>query len=124
MIEFYENLDSNGTASIYERHIQFNAKMIKYFNGIYRVRIGLDKDLGKIFVFLYDKDKSLSGEYNESSLLSFSESKSYIRISSKQLVEFILKSFNLSINDKSSLQFDANYDSDKKCIAINIGGVK
>lgn len=124
MIEYFEMNDSMGLASIYERHIQFNAKLIKYFNNIYRVRFGYDLSEKKGYMFLFDKDKALNGEYNESSLFKFSESKSYIRISSKVLVDFILKKFNLSLDGKNCIQFDANYDDLKKCICIDFGGEK
>ena len=122
MLEFYDQNDGSGLASIYERHISFNTKLLKYFNNCYKVRVGIDTDEKKIYVFIYDMDSSVSGEIPESSLLSVQVSKSYVRISSKQLVEYISEKFNLSIPKKEFLQYKANYNDSKKAIIIDMGG--
>lgn len=124
MLEFYDQNDGSGLASIYERHISFNTKLIKYFSDCYKVRIGIDSNEKKIYVFIYDKDYAESGEVPESSLLSVQISKSYVRISSKQLVEYISEKFNLIIPKKEFLQYKAVYDSKKKAIIINVEGGK
>lgn len=122
MLEFYDQNNVGGLASIYERHISFNTKLIRYFEDCYKVRVGIDKEAKKIYVFIYDKDFVESGEIPESSLLGIQVSKSYVRISSKQLVEYIRGNFDLDIPKKEFLQFDASYNEAKKAIIIDIGG--
>lgn len=124
MLEFYDQNNSSGIASIYERHISFNTKLIKYFEDCYRVRVGVDKDDNKIYVFIYNRNYIESGEIPESSLLSIQVSKSYVRISSKQLVEYISEKFNLNIPKKEFLQFNALYNESKKAIVIDMRGEK
>ena len=122
MLEFYDQNDGSGTASIYERHISFNTKLIKYFSDCFRVRVGIDKEEAKIYVFIYDRDFAESGEIPESSLLSIQISKSYVRISSKQLVEYIASKFDLKIPKKEFLQFKASYSAKEKAIIIDMEG--
>lgn len=122
MLEFYDQNDGSGLASIYERHISFNTKLIKYFSDCYKVRVGIDLDEKKIYVFIYDRNYAESGEIPESSLLSVQVTKSYVRISSKQLVEYIKSKFDLEIPKGEYLQYNAIYNDLKKAIIIDMGG--
>ena len=122
MLEFFDTNDKKGVATIYDRHILFNSKLIKYFSNAYKVRVGIDKDDKKIYVFMLNKDYVLSGEINETSLLPLSVSKSYVRIASKDLIRFITESFKLDVNKEKSIQFDAIYDDSKKAIIIDMEG--
>lgn len=122
MLEFFDTNDKKGVATIYDRHILFNSKLIKYFSNAYKVRVGIDKDDKKIYVFMLNKDYVLSGEINETSLLPLSISKSYVRIASKDLIKFITESFKLDVNKEKSIQFDAIYDDCKKAIIIDMEG--
>ena len=122
MLEFFDTNDKKGVATIYDRHILFNSKLIKYFSNAYKVRVGIDKDDKKIYVFMLNKDYVLSGEINETSLLPLSVSKSYVRIASKDLIKFISESFKLDVNKEKSIQFDAIYDDSKKAIIIDMEG--
>lgn len=122
MLEFFDTNDKKGVATIYDRHILFNSKLIKYFSNAYKVRVGIDKDDKKIYVFMLNKDYVLSGEINETSLLPLSVSKSYVRIASKDLIKFITESFKLDVNKEKSIQFDAIYDDSKKAIIIDMEG--
>lgn len=124
MLEFFDCNSKVGYASIYENHITFNKELLKYFSDAYRVRVGIDVEEKKIFVFLIDKDYALSGEINESSLLKISLSKSYARISSRALVEYILKAFSINLQPNGALKLMAQYDEKKKAIAIFMGGEK
>ena len=123
MLEFYDQNDGSGLASIYERHISFNTKLIKYFDDCYKVRVGIDTDEKKIYVFIYDRNYAESGEIPESSLLSVQVTKSYVRISSKQLVEYIASKFKLEIPKKEFLQYKAFYNDEKKAIIVEMGGM-
>ena len=122
MLEFYDQNDASGLASIYERHISFNTRLIKYFSDCYKVRVGIDLDEKKIYVFIYDRNYAESGEIPESSLLSVQVTKSYVRISSKQLVEYIRSKFDLEIPKGEYLQYNASYNDLKKAIIIDMGG--
>lgn len=122
MLEFFEDNEKKGVATIYDRHILFNSKLIKYFFNAYRVRIAVDRENKKIHVFLLDKDYALSGEFNSSSLLSVSISKSYVRIASKSMINFILDSFKLTLDKGKSIAYDAIYDEINKEIVIDVGG--
>lgn len=122
MLEFFDDDTKTGIASIYDRHILFNSKLIKYFDSAYKVRIGIDKEENQVYVFMISKDYALSGEINETSLLPVSISKSYVRVASKSLINFISNSFGLEIEKGKSIQFKASYDEAKKAIVINMGG--
>ncbi len=120
MLEFFDDDTKTGIASIYDRHILFNSKLIKYFDSAYKVRIGIDKEENQVYVFMISKDYALSGEINETSLLPVSISKSYVRVASKSLINFISNSFGLKIEKGKSIQFKASYDEAKKAIVINM----
>lgn len=120
MIEFFDLDNQKGSASIYEAHITFNKLLFEYFKDAYRVRIGIDKDLKKVFVFLYNKDYCCSGEISESSLLKISVSKTYVRICSSSMISYIVKNFNLDIPKGSFLRYEASYDEKLKAIVINL----
>ncbi len=120
LLTFFDTDDVKGAASIYEGHITFNKVLLRYLENIYRVRVGADSDEGKIYVFLYDKDKALNGEVKESSLLALSISKTYARICSRGLVDYIKRIFKLEIPAKSFLRYRAYYDEVKRAIVIDI----
>ncbi len=122
MLEFFDNKNDSGYATIYDRHILFNSKLIKFFSDAYRVRVAVDKDEKKIYVFMINKDYALSGEINETSLLPISVSKSYVRIASKSLINFISESFNITPTKEKSVQCKATYLDSKKAIVIDMDG--
>lgn len=122
MLMFFDAEEQKGTASIYENHITFNKSLLKHFNEAYRARVGIDKDESKIYVFLLNKDYALSGEIKQSSLLSLSISKTYARICSRAMVEYISGIFNLQIPKKEYLRYTASYDEVKRAIVINMKG--
>ncbi len=122
MLQFYDAEDVKGSVSIYESHITFNKAMLKYMQEAYRVRVGLDVDEKKAFVFLYNKDQALSGEFKESSLLKLSLSKTYARISSRAVVSYFLDSFKLELPLDGFIKLNASYDSVKRAIVISVGG--
>ena len=122
MLKFYDAEDIKGSVSIYESHITFNKAMLKYMSEAYRVRIAIDEENKKVYVFMYNKDQALSGEFKESSLLKLSLSKTYARISSRSVVSYVLDSFDLQLQEKEFLKYSATYDNLKKAIVINIGG--
>lgn len=122
MIEFFDVDINKGTASIYENHITFNKSMLKYFQDTYKVRVGLDKEAQKILIFILNKDHALSGEVPESSLLSISLSKTYARVCSRALIEYICKTFDLIIPNKEYLRYNAFFDEKKRAIIINLKG--
>lgn len=124
MLEFYDSDDKAGTVTFYDRHLLLNSKFIKYCEDTYKVRVGIDKETKEVYIFLLDKDHALSGEIKESSMLPISVSKSYVRVASKQLIDYITKSFNLIINKGQSAQFIARYDDKKKCVIVDMGGRK
>lgn len=122
MIEFFDVDTSKGTASIYENHITFNKALVQYFDEAYKVRIGFHKEENKIYVFMINKDYAMSGEIPESSLLSISMSKTYVRVCSRALIERISKIFEIIIEKKSYIRYIASYDSNKKAIVIDMRG--
>ena len=122
MLKFYDSESLNGSVSIYESHITFNKAMLNYMSEAYRVRVGLDEESKKAYIFMYNKDQALSGEFKESSLLELSLSKTYARISSRAVVDYILDSFNLQLPENGFLKFNATYDDLKKAIVISLGG--
>lgn len=122
MLKFYDADDIKGSVSIYESHITFNKAMLNYMKEAYRVRIGLDEDGKKAYIFMYNKDQALSGEFKETSLLKLSLSKTYARISSRSVVDYVLSSFDLQLPESGFLKFNATYDDSRKAIVISLGG--
>lgn len=123
MLEFFELDDSNGFASIYDSHITLNKTLLKYFTDAYRARVAVDKEKKEVYVYTINKDYALSGELKETSLLSVSISKTYARICSRPLVEYISSIFGLKIGKKEFKRYNAWYDAEKKVIIINMEGV-
>lgn len=122
MIEFFDNDNYSGTASIYENHITFNKSMLKYFQDAYKVRVGIEKENQRVYVFMINKDYALSGEIPETSLLSISTSNTYARICSRAMVEYICKTFGIVVGKKDYIRYEANFDEVKKAIVIDMRG--
>ena len=122
MLEFFELKDTNGFVSLYENHITINKTLMGFLKEAYRSRIAVDKENKKMHIYPVSKDYALSGELNESSLLQISISKTYARICSKPLMEFILKQFNIVISKATFKRFDAYYDENKKAIIVDMEG--
>ena len=122
MLEFFDTEMQSGTAAIYENHITFNKNLLKYFHDTYKVRIGIDKAEKKIYAFLINKDYAESGEIKQSSLLSLSVSKTYARVCSRAMVDYVCKEFDLNIPKKEYLRYEASYDEKKRALIINVGG--
>lgn len=123
MIEFFDIDTSKGTASIYENHITFNKGMLQYLEDAYRVRVGIDKENNSVLVFIINKDYALSGEIPETSLLSISVSKTYARVCSRALIEYISKIFGIKVEKKDYIRYKAVYDEKRKAIIIDMKGV-
>lgn len=122
MLEFFEYDDSNGFASIYDSHITLNKTLLKYFKDAYRVRVAVDKESNEIYIYVINKDYALSGELKEASLLPVSMSKTYARICSRPLVEYLSSIFNLNIGKKEFKRYKACYDDAKQVIIIHMKG--
>lgn len=122
MLEFFEYDDSNGFASIYDSHITLNKTLLKYLKDAYRVRVAVDKEEESIHIYVVNKDYALSGELKESSLLPVSISKTYARICSRPLVEYLSNVFGFSIAKKEFKRFKACYDDVKQVIIIDMKG--
>lgn len=122
MIEFFDADIHQGSAALYNSHITFSKNMIKYFQEAFKVRVGIDKENKNILVFPLNKDSALSGEFQESSLINVSLSKTYARVCSSGLMNYICNVFGLLINKKEFLRYSAAYDDVKKAIIINLGG--
>lgn len=122
MIEFFDVDISKGTASIYENHITFNKTLVQYFDDAFKVRVGINKEENKIYIFVINKDYALSGELPESSLLSISTSKTYVRVCSRALIDHICRTFGMKIDKKDFMRFDASYDFNKKAVIIDMKG--
>lgn len=123
MIEFFDIDTSKGTASIYENHITFNKGMLQYLEDAYKIRVGIDKENNNVLVFIINKDYALSGEIPETSLLSISVSKTYARVCSRALIEYISNIFGIKVEKKDYIRYNAVYDEKKKAIIIDMKGV-
>lgn len=121
MIEFFDTNNQKGFASIYDTHITFNKSLMSYFSNAYRVRVGIEKDSKKIYVFLMNKDYCMSNEVPESSLLPISMSKTYVRVCSRAMINYIISSFSINIPKGSFLRYAATYDEKNRAIIINLG---
>ena len=122
MLEFFEYDDANGFASIYDSHITLNKTLLKYFKDAYRVRVAVDKADSVVHIYVVNKDYALSGELKESSLIPVSISKTYARICSRPLIEYLSNIFNLNIAKKEFKRFKACYDDVKQVIIIDMKG--
>ena len=124
MLEFFELEEKNGYVSLYENHITINKSLMEYIKEAYRVRIATDKDNNEMYIYPISKDYALSGELKESSLLQISVSKTYARICSKPLLEYLSRQFNITILKKEYKRFIARYDDSKKAIIVKMEGVE
>lgn len=122
MLEFFELEEKNGYVSLYENHITINKSLMEYLKEAYRARIAIDKENNEMYIYPISKDYALSGELKESSLLQISISKTYARVCSKPLLEYLCKQFNISILKKEFKRFNAKYDENKKVIIVNMKG--
>ena len=122
MLEFFELEEKSGFVSLYENHITINKSLMEYLKGAYRARIAIDKENDTMHIYPINKDYALSGELKESSLLQISVSKTYARICSKPLLEYLCKSFGLKILKKEFKRFNAYYDEYKKAIIVEVKG--
>lgn len=122
MLEFFEYDDANGFASIYDSHITLNKKLLKYFKDAYRVRVAVDKSESVVHIYVVNKDYALSGELKQASLIPVSISKTYARICSRPLIEYLSNIFNLNIAKKEFKRFKACYDDVKQVIIIDMKG--
>lgn len=122
MLEFFELEDKNGYISLYDNHITINKTLMEYLKEAYRARIAIDKENNEMHIYPVSKDYALSGELKESSLLQISISKTYARICSKPLLEFLCSEFNISILKGQYIRFNARYDEHKKAIVVNMKG--
>ena len=120
MIEFFDAEMHKGNASLYNTNITFSKNLIKHFTEAFKVRVGIDKDNKTIHVYPLNKDKALSGEFQESSLINVSLSKTYARVCSSALMTYICGVFGLKIEKKDFLRYSASYDDLKKAIIINL----
>ncbi|MDE5715092.1 MAG: hypothetical protein K2I42_03065 [Anaeroplasmataceae bacterium] len=120
MLEFFEYNDLLGYASIYDSHITLNKTLLNYLTDAYRVRVAVDKEKQEVYIYTINKDYALSGELNEASLLPVSVSKTYARICSRPLIEYLAKIFGLSIGKKEFKRYVACYNKEKKVIIINM----
>lgn len=124
MLEFFELEEKNGYVSLYDNHITVNKSLMEYLKEAYRVRIAIDKENSEMYIYPISKDYALSGELKESSLLQISLSKTYARICSKPLLEYLCKQFNITIMKKEFKRYNAKYDESKKVIIVNMKGVE
>ena len=83
-----------------------------------------DKVNNEMYIYPISKDYALSGELKESSLLQISLSKTYARICSKPLLEYLCKQFNITILKKEYKRYNARYDESKKVIIVDMKGVE
>ncbi len=120
MLEFFDSNEQKGFVSIYDSHFTFNKGLLNYFKDTYRVRVGIDRDERKIYVFLMNKDYCMSNEFQETSLLPISMAKTYARVCSSSLVNYVTNSFSLTIPRGKYLRYKANYDEKKRAIIINL----
>lgn len=120
MIKYFDAVEDNGLSSIYESYITFNKDLLKYFDDAFRVRVGIEENTNKVLVFLLNKDYALSGEIKESSMLPISVSKTYARVCSKPLIDYIKRESKIDIPKKSYKRFESIYDDDKKAIIIDL----
>ena len=76
----------------------------------------------EMHIYPINKDYALSGELKESSLLQISLSKTYARICSKPLLEYLSKQFNITIIKKGYIRFPGRYDDNRKVIIVDMRG--
>ncbi len=123
MLEFFDVKPTNGIASLYDSYITLNKNLANFLLDAYRVRVAVNKEERKIYLFKISKDYALSNEINPDSLLKVGISKTYARICSKQMMDFIKKAFNLQIDKKSFIRMSASYDDNDNAIVIDLNEV-
>lgn len=120
MLEYYDYDDLSGIVTIYPNYLLLNKKMADLCADAYRIRLAIDVEQKKIYLFKLSKDKALEDAYNEKSLLKINIFKTYARIASKDVVLFLINRFNLNINNVGYSKFRAKYLVDDKAIVIDV----
>lgn len=123
MLEFFDINKKSGNASIYSSFITLNKTLADCLVDAYRVRVAVSKGEKKIYLFKLTKDRALSGEYDLDSLLKVGISKTYARICSKQMMDFILGAFNIKVEAKNFIRATATYNIEKEAVIIDLGEV-
>ena len=123
MLEFYEKDDHSGVVSIYDHHITINKTLLKYCNEAYRIRLAVDQEEQKVYIYMINKDYALSGELKESSLLKISLSKTYARICSQSVIRYLCRTFGFSIDKNKYRRYHAWYDEAHKAMIVDMKGV-
>lgn len=118
MLEFYDYDDRTGYVSIYNNYLILNKKLANFVSDAYKIRLGIDVEKNKIYLFKVSKDKVCDDNLDEKSLLKLTITKSYGRISSRDMIEFIVAKFKLDIPKNGYLKFKAKYLLDDNAIAI------
>ncbi len=118
MLEFYDYDERTGYVSIYNNYLILNKKLANFVCDAYKIRLGIDVEKNKIYLFKVSKDKVYDENLDEKSLLKLTITKSYGRISSRDMIEFIVAKFKLNIPKNGYLKFKAKYLLDDNAIAI------
>lgn len=123
MLEFFEIKDFDGQANLYANYITFSKALIEALDDAYRVRVAVDKENKQIHFIKVTKDQALSKELDEKSLLKVGITKTYARICSAKMMNFIYNSFNLSVEGKNFIKADAFFDESKNTVIVDLSEV-
>lgn len=120
MIEFFNLNSYEGVASLYANYLTLNRGLIPIIEDAYRVRVGLSESKKEIYIFKLNKDEALSPEFTGQTLFTVGITKTYARICSKPLMDFIFNKLDIKLEGKF-IKANAVYDEVKRCIIIKVG---
>jgi len=112
--------EKEGSASFYKTNITLNTVASVSFEYAYRVQIGLDDD-NNVIIKPINKDKVLSGIFDEYGLLKIAVKKTYSRISSTEIMAQLGEALNLNY-DNQPLKFKTYWNENDNELIIYTGG--
>lgn len=119
-IKWFSPKEVTGSASFYASNITLNKVATVPFTYAYRALVGIDEN-NNIVIEPLTKDRVDRGNLDEFAVQKISVTKSYSRISSKQLMDLIFESLKIDLGDEEFKKFDTYRDINKNVLVIKTG---
>lgn len=119
-IKWFSPKEVTGSASFYASNITLNKVATVPFMYAYRALVGIDEN-NNIVIEPLTKDRVDRGNLDEFAVQKISVTKSYSRISSKQLMDLIFESLKIDLGDEEFKKFDTYRDINKNVLVIKTG---
>ncbi|MFA6754928.1 MAG: hypothetical protein WCR97_00255 [Bacilli bacterium] len=109
-----------GIATLCSKSITLNKAMISDFDGIDRVMVGFDEQKKNLLIKPLSGNELARGDIDEDSIYKISINSTYVRLTSKPIIEEINKIFDIGLINKSIKKFKTSYDERDKIVIIDL----